>query len=193
MFQEAPWTTQAAISSRKRNILGTQCVLRRFSIHSFARAMAIPLRTIASTTFRWGCVWAVIGLLVGVAMMLGRVPPIAEPGMPRNFGFYAFWIPACLGVASVFGVLLGLIYACLMAAIDLWWPRGEAKPSAMAMYGQQLLCGAIAGGLIGWPLMNDWNAMWVAGIGMASALVAWYLDRPKPRALELEPGETESK
>src|SRR2546428_130472 len=109
MFQEAPWTTQAAISSRKRNILGTQCVLRRFSIHSFARAMAIPLRTIASTTFRWGCVWAVIGLLVG------------------------------------------------------------------------------------WPLMNDWNAMWVAGIGMASALVAWYLDRPKPRALELEPGETESK
>ncbi len=85
--------------------------------------------------------------MVGVAMMLDRVPPIAEPGMPRNFGFYAFWIPACLGVASVFGVLLGLIYACLMAAIDLWRPQGEAKPGVMAMYGQRLLlwsdCGRV--------------------------------------------------
>jgi uncharacterized membrane protein len=158
-----------------------------------ARGMATPLRTIASTTFRWGCVWAVIGLLVGVAMMLGRVPPIAEPGAPSGFGFYSFWIPVCLGAASVFGVLLGLIYACLMAAIDLWWPRGETKPGAMAKYGQRLLCGAIAGGLIGWPLMNDWNGMWVVGIGMASALVAGYINRPKPRALELEPGGTESK
>jgi len=155
--------------------------------------MATPLRTIAGTTFRWGCVWAVIGLLIGVAMMLARVPLIAEPGAPSGFGFYSFWIPMCLGAASVFGVLLGLIYACLMAAIDFWWPPGETKPGVRAMYGQRLLCGAIAGGLIGWPLMHDWNATWIVGIGMASALVSGYINRTKPRALELEPGRTESR
>jgi len=155
--------------------------------------MASPLRTIASTTLGWGCAWAVIGLLAGVLMMFVRVPVIAEPGARGDVRFYAFWIPLSLSVASVFGVLLGLIYACLMAAIDLWWPRGAKKPELMALYRQRLLCGAIAGGSIGWPLMQDWNAMWVVGLGMASALVSGYVNRSRPRALELEPGKTESK
>jgi len=169
--------------------------------------MATPLRSIAFTTLRWGCAWAVIGLLLGMAMMFGRVPPIAEPGAPGNFGFYAFWIPTCLGVASVFGVLLGLIYGCLMAAMDLWWPRETTRDitkgsgqfaaafasGARTHYGQRLICGALAGGMIGWPMLHGWNALWVAGLGMASALVAGFVGRPKARAMDLEPGSTDSK
>ena len=38
------------------------------------------------------------------------------------------------------------------------------SPASWLCMGNGCSCGAIAGGLIGWPLMNDWNAMWVAGI-----------------------------
>jgi hypothetical protein len=138
-------------------------------------------------------------------MMFGRVPIIAEPGAPGNFGFYAFWIPMCLGVASVFGVSLGLIYACLMAAIDLWRPRGETTRGNIskgtgklgakfgAGYGERLLCGAVAGGMIGWPMLHRWSAMWIVGLGMASALVSGFMSRPKARGLELGAGRTELK
>jgi uncharacterized membrane protein len=129
----------------------------------------------------------VIGLLFGLAMMLGRVPPIAEPGAPSGFAFYVFWIPVCLGVASVLGLLLGLIYACLMSALDLWMPRIEMRQSFMMTYGWRLASGAIAGGVIGFPLMHDWSGLWVVGIGLASALVSGFLNRPKPRSLELDP------
>ena len=54
------------------------------------RPVTTPLRTVVGTTLRWGGVWAAIGLVLGVAMMLGRVPPLAEPGAPKEFGFYWF-------------------------------------------------------------------------------------------------------
>src|SRR5262245_32197082 len=59
---------------------------------TFWRAMVIPLRlrTILLTTMRWTAAWAVIGLLIGIAMTLGSVPPIAEPGAPSGYAFYVF-------------------------------------------------------------------------------------------------------
>jgi len=150
--------------------------------------MAIPLRlrTILLTTMRWTAAWATIGLLLGIAMTLGRVSPIAEPGAPGGFAFYLFWIPICLGVASVFGLLLGLIFSSLLAAIELWMPLVVAESgSTMTTYGWRMVCGAIAGGVVGWPVMKDWSAMWFVGMGIASAVVSGFMNRPKARSLAL--------
>jgi hypothetical protein len=149
--------------------------------------MAIPLRlrTILLTTMRWTAAWAVIGLLIGIAMTLGRVPPIAEPGAPSGYAFYVFWIPVCLAVASVFGLLLGLIFSSLLAAINLWMPQVVADSgSFMSTYGWRMVCGAIAGGMIGFP-MFDWYGFWYMGMGIASALVSGFMNRPKARSLAL--------
>ena len=104
--------------------------------------------------------------------------------------FYVFWIPVCLGAASVFGLLLALSYSVLLAAIDLWMPQPGSplvtQPNSfMTTYGWRAICGAIAGGVIGWPVMKDWSAMWVVGMGIASALVSGFMNRPKPRSLAL--------
>jgi len=149
--------------------------------------MAIPLRlrTILLTTMRWTAAWAVIGLLIGIAMTLGRVPPMAEPGAPSGYAFYLFWIPVCLGVASVFGLLLGLLFSSLLAAIELWMPLVVAESgSFMSIYGWRLVCGAIAGGMIGFPVF-DWNGFWYMAMGIASAVVSGFMNRPKVRSLAL--------
>jgi hypothetical protein len=57
--------------------------------------------------------------------------------------------------------------------------------SFMTTYGWRAICGAIAGGVIGWPVMKDWSAMCVVGMGIASALVSGFMNRPKPRSLAL--------
>ncbi|HXT23406.1 MAG TPA: hypothetical protein VN749_01115 [Candidatus Eisenbacteria bacterium] len=149
--------------------------------------MPIPfwLRTILLTTMRWTAAWALIGLLVGLAMTLGRVPPIAEPGAPSGYAFYLFWIPVGLGVASVFGLLLGLIFSSLLAAIELWMPEVVTESgSFMSTYGWRMVCGAIAGGVIGFP-MFDWNGFWYVGMGIASGLVSGFANRPRARSLAL--------
>jgi hypothetical protein len=93
---------------------------------------------------------ALIGLLVGIAMTLGRMPLMAEPGAPSGYAFYLFWIPVYLGVASVFGPLLGLIFSSLLAAIELWMPLVVAQSgSFMCTFEWRMVCGAIAGG-------HDW-------------------------------------
>ena len=154
--------------------------------------MPIPLRLrfILFTTLRWTAAWAAIGLLFGIAMTLGRVPPIAEPGAPSGYWFYTFWIPICLGVASVLGAILGLLYACLMAAIGHWVLREPVQRGFIATYGWPMLSGAAAGALIGFPLMHDWSALWVVGMGLGSGSVSGFLNRPKARPLEPEPGRT---
>lgn len=145
--------------------------------------MTGPLRNIALVTFHWTGAWAILGLLVGVALTLGRFEPIAESGArPLGLGPYTFWIPLGFGVASVFGLLLGFMFACLMAVVDLWWSPARAKPRWFGAYGQRLVCGTVAGGLIGWPLMRDGNALIFVGLGLASAAVSIFIPRPKPES-----------
>jgi len=142
--------------------------------------MTGPLRNIAVVTLRWTSAWAILGLVVGIALMLGRAEPIAESGAkPLGLGPYAFWIPLGFGVASVFGLLLGLIFASLMAVVDLWWPSAKPRPAWFASYGQRLLCGTVAGGLIGGPLTRDRNAVFFAGLGLVSAAVSSFVKKPK--------------
>jgi hypothetical protein len=149
--------------------------------------MTGPLRNIAVVTLRWAGAWAILGLVVGVALTLGRFEPIAESGArPLGLGPYTFWIPLGLGVASVFGLLLGFMFACLMAVVDLWWSPTKAKPGWFAAYGQRLLCGAVAGGLIGWPLMRDGNALIFVGLGLGSSALSSYLNRPKKQSQKSE-------
>jgi hypothetical protein len=140
--------------------------------------MPIELKQTLLTAMRWAAGWAAVGLLVGVWMMLGKVPPIAEPGAPREVWFYAFWIPLCWGVGALFGVLLGLPYACLLAAFELWSPPAGSPPGFMTNYGRRLLAGSIAGGAIGFAAFRNWEALHVVAAGVISAAVAGYRNRP---------------
>ena len=63
---------------------------------------------------RWTKACALIGLVLGVHLMINKVPPIAESGRkPEEILFYAFWVPVC-GVA---GTLLGLVLGTAAAGI----------------------------------------------------------------------------
>ena len=140
-------------------------------------------------TLRWGGAWAVLGLVVGVALMFGKAEVIAESGRkPTELGFYAFWIPLSLSVASVFGLLLGLVFACLMEATNLLLKAIEAKSGVLTTYGQRLLCGTAAGGLIGWPVTRDRNALIAAGLGLGSAVVSIVINAVQAKRRKSELG-----
>ena len=145
--------------------------------------MPIKLKQTLLTAMRWAAAWAVVGLLVGVLMMLGKVPPIAEPGAPGDVWFYAFWIPLCWGVGALFGLLLGSLYACLLAAFELLSPPAESSQGFMANYGRRLICGAIAGGAIGFAAFRNPEGLYVVAAGVISAAAAGYLNRPSKTAV----------
>ena len=135
--------------------------------------MSIPLKTILRTAVRWAAVWAVVGLASGIALMFGKAEFMAESGAkPLGMGEHAFWIPVMLGVTSVFGLVLGLIYACLMAAVQARWIPAQANAGPLATYGPQLLCGTIAGGAIGLMLVRDSTVLTFAALGLMSAVVS---------------------
>ena len=131
--------------------------------------MSSLLRTILRTALRWGAVRAVVGLVSGIALMFGK----AESGAkPVGVGEHAFWIPVMLGVTSAYGLALGLIYACLMAAVQASWIPADANAGPWAMYGSRLLCGTIAGGAIGLMLVRDSTVVTFAALGLMSAVVS---------------------
>lgn len=132
-------------------------------------------RSILGVTFRWTAAWTVVGLLTGVWFMFDKVSPIAEPGAPSNIGFYSFWIPMLGGVGCAFGIALGLLYACLMALLKRWMP--DQSTNFMARNVPRLMCGATAGGVLGLSVTRDANALWFAGLGLCSAVVAGTIKR----------------
>jgi hypothetical protein len=135
--------------------------------------MLIPLKTILRTALRWGAVWAVVGLASGIALMFVKAEFMAESGAkPLGMGEHAFWIPVMLGVTIVFGLALGLIYACLMAAVQAWWIPAQANAGPLATYGPRLLCGTVAGGAIGLMLARDSTVLTFASLGLMSAVVS---------------------
>ena len=122
--------------------------------------------------------WALVGLVAGILLMLGKALPIAESGVkPDNLSFYAIWIPVMGGGASAFGFILGLVFASCMALTERWRASVEARPSVVARYGPRMLCGAIAGGIIGLPLTHDANALIFVGLGLCSAAVSSVMNR----------------
>ena len=143
--------------------------------------MAHRFNWMALTTARWAAAWAVVGPFLGCLMMLGRVPPIAEQGAPERFWFLRVLDTGVPWSDEPLCLLMGLIYSCLMMAMDLWFPSSELKPGFVASYGQRMLCGAIAGGAIGFPLMRSAEGVYALMAGMISGLVSGYLKRPKVR------------
>lgn len=108
--------------------------------------------------------------------MFGKVPPIAEPGAPRYVLFYAFWIPVGWGIGALSGLVMGLVYACLLVVMDLFSAEEEAT-SFMRKYGWRLLCGAAAGGAIGFAAIRRPEGLYVALAGVISAAVSGYLNQ----------------
>ena len=122
-------------------------------------------------------------------MMFNRSEFIAESGAkPHDLGFYADWIPLMLGAGFVFGLLLGLVFACLMMLISKLQKTSETKASFLATYGTRLACGAVAGGVIGWPLMRDSGALIFVGLGLCSAAVSMVMSRRRPKKVETAKG-----
>jgi hypothetical protein len=125
--------------------------------------------------FRWTAGWTLVGVIGGVVMMLGKVPPIAESGAkPADPWFYAFWIPVLGVVAGVFGFALGLLFSILMALLKNWRARVEARSDVVGKYGPRILCGTLAGALVGLAFIGTdrGEIFFFGGLGFASGVVS---------------------
>ena len=133
---------------------------------------------ILRVTLRWSFAWTILGTIVGIRMMLGKVPPMAESGAkPDNLWFYAFWIPIFAVAAGVFGLALGLVFSVLMALSAGWRASAEVKPGLLSKFGPRILCGTVAGLLLGLLLIRvDYREILVfAGLGFSSAMVSSFV------------------
>ena len=144
--------------------------------------MRIPpvLRHILEVTFRWAAAWSIFGLIAGMAMMFGKVELIAESGAKPKYVF-TFWIPLLFGIATVFGVTLGFLFASFLALANHWLAATEMRPSSAVLHGMRLLCGMVAGGLIGWLVTRNRYAWIFAGLGVLSAVVSCVANQRKER------------
>ena len=144
--------------------------------------MRIPpvLRQILGVTFRWAAAWSILGLIAGMAMMFGKVELIAESGAKPAYVF-TFWIPLLFGIATVFGVALGFLFASFLAFVNHWLAAKDMHPSSAVLHGMRLLCGTVAGGLIGWFVTRNRYAWIFAGFGMLSAVVSCLANQRKGR------------
>jgi hypothetical protein len=133
------------------------------------------VRQILGVTFRWAAAWTLLGLLLGVLLMIAQVEPFAESGAkPLGLSFYAFWIPLSGGAAGVFGFALGLLFSLLMALAAKWRNSSEIRPDAFDRYGARLLCGFVAGALLGLVFLREsYASIFIfAGLGFCSAGVS---------------------
>lgn len=96
-------------------------------------------------------------------------------------GFYAFWIPIGLVSGAGFGVMLGLIYSCVLAACELLLPNRGSSHEFAANYGRRLFCGAVAGAAIGLAALRSTEGLYVILAGVTSAAVSGYLNSRRAR------------
>ena len=144
--------------------------------------MAGRLHGIFRLSLSWAGVWALLGLVVGIWLMLEKAPPIADSGgKPDNLSFYAFWVPLMSIGLCLFGFVLGFLFSLLMALTERWRAPIEARPGFLAQHAPRLLCGAVAGGLIALPLTRDASPLLVfVACGFFSALVWSFRNRRRP-------------
>jgi hypothetical protein len=61
----------------------------------------------------------------------------------------------------------------------LWFPGSELKRGFVAWYGQRMVCGAIAGGAIGFPVLRSAEGIYALDGRNDSWAGVGYLNRPK--------------
>lgn len=138
-------------------------------------------------TLRWSVSWAILGAIGGIALMFTKTPPIAESGAkPDDFLFYAFWIPLVGVAAGVFGFALGLLFSILMALTASWRAQREVRANFVSNYVPRVLCGIVAGALLGLPFLKaGYIQVFVfGGFGACSALVSGFLQTRSHRRSE---------
>jgi len=92
-----------------------------------------------------------------------------------------------LGVAAgIFGFALGVLFSMLMALLKNWRSRAEARADVAGKYGPRILCGTLAGALIGLIFIGeDYQEIFVfAGLGLCSGVVSSIVQSRVPKARE---------
>jgi hypothetical protein len=135
-----------------------------------------PLPQVFQVALRWTAAWAVVGLVLGILLMLGKAPPFAESGTkPDSIFGYIFWVPALGGGAAAAGLGIGLLFAGLMTLITEWRESLEDTPGAMAKLGPEVACGAVAGLIAGLLVGGFTGALFFGTMGAGSAGVMKHL------------------
>jgi hypothetical protein len=134
-----------------------------------------PLPEFFRVGLKWAATWAVVGCIMGLLFMVGRVLPLAESGAkPSSVFGYVFWVPALTGGAAAAGLAIGLIFAGLMAVTTELRESLEDSPGMMARLGPDALCGAVAGLMAG-LLVGGWSgALFFGALGAASGGILKY-------------------
>ena len=127
---------------------------------------------ILRTPFRWAKHWTLGGLVIGILMMLTKTPPYAESGgSAGDILDYAAWIPVAGVVGLLAGLVIGFVYAGLMALTRTRRQPYEARPSAFARLMPRVLCAAVAGFVVTAPLLGPAGALIFAGFAVCTALI----------------------
>ena len=127
---------------------------------------------ILRTPFRWAKHWTLGGLAIGILMMLTKTPPYAESGgSAGDILDYAAWIPVAGVVGLLAGLVIGFVYAGLMALTRTRRQPYEARPSGFARLMPRVLCAAVAGFVVTVPLLGPSGALIFAGFAVCTALV----------------------
>ena len=127
-----------------------------------------PLPPFFRLARQWAATWAVLGLVLGTLLMIGKAPAFGESGAHSdNMLAYIFWIPTLGGGAAGAGLGIGLVYAGLMALTTDWRDSLEGD-TAMVRFGPDVVCGAIAGLIPGLVVGGPSGGLFFATLGAAT-------------------------
>lgn len=134
-----------------------------------------PLPQFFLLGLKWSGVWAVIGCIVGLLLMVGKAAPFAASGGKSSSVFtYVFSVPALTAGAAAAGLAIGLIFAGLMAVTTEWRESLEDTPGMTARLGPDALCGAVAGFVPGLLVGGISGGLFFASLGAASGGIMKY-------------------
>jgi hypothetical protein len=130
----------------------------------------MDLQQILRVALAWARAWAVVGTLLGMLLMLGKILPFAAAGArPDSFLGHWFWVITLgLGAAAA-GLGIGILHAGLMAVTEEWRESVEEAPGLVAKWGPHVLCGAAAGLIPGLLVGGLSGAIFFAFLGAGSA------------------------
>ena len=110
--------------------------------------------------------------------MLMKTPPIAESGRkPNDLFFYSFWVPMGSAAGAVFGAALGFLFSCLMEWTQARRGEGAMSNDSSRGFLPRLVCGGIAGGVLGLALGSSEATFLLLVVGVCSGAISTLLVR----------------